>query len=211
MRIEPGKGASTRVVLFDLGGVLVELGGVDHFGQLIGVGDHEEIWRRWLRSPWVRRYESGVCSREDFSHGMVEEHALSLPADEFLDVFRSWPRGLFEGAVDLVESLVPEVRSACLSNTNELHWKEQRDARHIQILFEERFLSHETGLLKPDGAVFEHVVEVLGCQPAEVLFFDDNTLNIEAALAAGLDAHRVMGVSATRDVLIDRGLLERRR
>ena len=132
---------ATRAVLFDLGGVLIELGGVEHFGRLIGTGDEEKIWRTWLTSTWVRRYERGLCTRHEFAAGMREEHSLGLAEDEFLDLFLSWPRGLFDGAEQLVSSLTTEITPACLSNTNELHWGEQRDAEVLHRLFETRFLS----------------------------------------------------------------------
>jgi putative hydrolase of the HAD superfamily len=205
-----GEDASqTRIVLFDLGGVLIELGGVDHFGQLIGENDESVIWSTWLRSTWVRRYERGFCSRDDFAHGMREEHGLELGAGEFLDLFLSWPRGLFPGAEELVASLAPGVGTACLSNTNELHWNEQQDAPVLHRLFETRFLSHELGLVKPDREIFEHVLEDLDLAGPEVLFLDDNQINVDGALQAGLDAQVVKGVDAVRALLDERGLLAR--
>jgi hypothetical protein len=48
-------------ILFDLGGVLVELSGI---GQMLswsrGIRDTTELWQRWLHSPAVRRFETGV-------------------------------------------------------------------------------------------------------------------------------------------------------
>ena len=80
----------TEVVLFDIGGVLVRLGGVEDFGRMIGEGEESEIWRRWLGSPWVRRYERGQCEPEAFAAGMVEENDLDLSPEEFLETFRAW-------------------------------------------------------------------------------------------------------------------------
>jgi HAD superfamily hydrolase (TIGR01509 family) len=197
----------TQVVLFDLGGVLVELGGVDRFGGLIGEADENEIWRVWLTSYWVRRFERGHCTREDFAGGMVVEHDLEVAADDFLEQFLNWPQGLIPGALDLIADLAAHVRPACLSNTNELHWHEQIDAHLVQAMFETRFLSHEIGLVKPDREIFEHVVEGLGCDPGEVLFLDDNQLNVDGARSVGLDAHRVAGVEDSRCVLANHGLL----
>jgi FMN phosphatase YigB (HAD superfamily) len=198
---------ATQVVLFDLGGVLIELGGVDRFGGLIGEIDESEIWRVWLTSYWVRRYERGQCTREDFAGGMVIEHGLAVGPEVFLDDFLNWPQGLIPGALDLVADLASHVHPACLSNTNELHWNEQIDAQLVQAMFETRFLSHELGLVKPDREIFEHVVDGLGCDPAEVLFLDDNQLNVDGARSVGLDAHRVTGVEDSRRVLAAHGLL----
>lgn len=198
---------TTRFVVFDLGGILVELGGVDEFGELIGVGTPDEIWHRWLTSPWVRRYERGQCSRHEFAVGMVDEHEIEIEPDDFLHRFGNWPKGLMPGAEDMVRGLVDHVHVACLSNTNEMHWNEQRGADVLRQLFALRFLSHELGLIKPDREIYDHVVEALGCQPGEVLFVDDNRINIDGALAAGLDAHHVVGVADTRALLARLGLL----
>ena len=68
---------SIDVILFDLGGVLVELAGVD---QMIawskGITSHEELWRRWLESSAVRRFETGAIGRDDFAAAVIDEFFL---------------------------------------------------------------------------------------------------------------------------------------
>lgn len=198
----------TEVVVFDLGGVLVRLGGVPVLRRLLGTDSDEEIWRLWLQSSWVRRYERGHCSTREFAHGMTEEYRLSLSADEFLEAFAGFPLGLYDGAAELVGSLA--VPGACFSNTNELHWTHQRDAWRLREMFQHTFVSHEMGLVKPDPEAFLHVIEALGCPPERVLFLDDNALNVDGARAVGIDAHRADGVDAAREILRERGLLRRR-
>jgi beta-phosphoglucomutase-like phosphatase (HAD superfamily) len=44
------------------------------------------------------------------------------------------------------------------------------------------------GLKKPDPAIYALAERRLGVEPAEVLFLDDVTVNVEAALAAGWHA-----------------------
>lgn len=194
-------------VVFDLGGVLVELGGVRDFGDMIGEPDDERVWERWLTNTWVRDYERGLCSSEAFAHGMVEQFELDDTADEFMERFRSWPRGLFPGAYEMVETLASTLRVACLSNTNELHWSRQSDALRLAELFPTRFLSHQLGLIKPDREIYEHVVDRLGIAANSILFLDDNQLNVDAARGAGWQAVRVQGAEATRECLEKRGLI----
>lgn len=196
-----------QAVVFDLGGVLVELGGVADFGTLIGVVDPQEVWKRWLGSPAVRRFETGRCTDAEFGVEAVAEFRLAIEPDAFLQRFVAWPRGLFEGADELVGRIRPDVVCACLSNTNRLHWERQHSAPQIQRLFARWFLSHELGLIKPDREVFVHVVEQLGCPAREVLFLDDNILNVEGARSVGLDAHLIVGVAQARALLESRGLL----
>ena len=174
---------------------------------MIGEGEESEIWRRWLSSPSVRRYERGQCDRNAFAAGMVEENNLDIDAEEFLEIFRAWPRGLFPGAERLVKRLPADIRTGCLSNTNELHWNEQRDAERIQALFQRPFLSHEMGLVKPDREIFEAVLLELGCDAKAVLFLDDNQINVEGARTLEIDAECANGIEGARTVLESRGLL----
>ncbi|MEN8183567.1 MAG: HAD family phosphatase [Myxococcota bacterium] len=197
-----------RVVLFDLGGVVVELGGVGELGALVGESREEEIWRRWLSCPWVRRFERGHCTTDEFARGMVESWELPLQPGEFLEAFRRWPRGLLPGAESLLASLAGSVHRACFSNTNALHIDHQHDAFRLRALFDEHFYSNRIGLVKPDAEAYEHVVAALGCAPEEILFLDDNQINVEGARAVGLDAHQVRGVEASRALLTERGILE---
>lgn len=196
----------TRVVLFDLGGVLVELGGVQELGALVGETREEEIWRRWLTCPWVRRFERGQCSTADFARGMVESWSLPIGEAEFLDAFRRWPRGLFPGAEELLEELRGLVRRACFSNTNAFHVEQQFEAFGLRELLDEHYFSNQIGHVKPDPEAYEHVVAALGCPASEVLFLDDNQINVEGARAVGLEAHRVCGPAEARALLAERGL-----
>ncbi len=198
---------NTQAVLFDLGGVLVKLGGVDHFGQLIGESDETEIWRRWLTSHWVRAFERGRCTREEFARGMVQENTLDITPEAFLEIFESWPRGLFPGAEALVHAVKPHLTVACLSNTNEAHWTEQRDADRVHALFRRRFLSHQMGQVKPDREIFDSVAKALDCPTESILFLDDNLINVQGACSAGWDAVRAVGVEEARQILSQRGLL----
>ncbi len=194
-------------VVFDLGGVLVELGGVRDFGDMIGEADDDQVWARWLGCSWVRDYERGLCSSHTFARGMVDQYELETSADDFIERFRTWPKGLFEGAHELVETLASSVRVACLSNTNELHWSRQSDALRLHELFPTRFLSHELGLIKPDREIYEHVAERLDIASNSILFFDDNQLNVDAAREVGWRAERVQGPEEARRCLEHHGLV----
>lgn len=56
-------------------------------------------------------------------------------------------------------------------------------------LFERVFVSGELRLVKPDAAVYEHVIDELGITPAEFLFVDNKSENVEGAKAVGGDGH----------------------
>ena len=56
-------------------------------------------------------------------------------------------------------------------------------------LFERVFVSGELGLVKPHAAIYEHVIDELGITPAELLFVDNKSENVEGARAVGGDGH----------------------
>ena len=190
-----------EVVLFDLGGVLIELGGMGDMVAFARERDEDEIWRRWLTCPWVRRYERGHCDTETFARGMVDSWGMPVGPGEFLEAFVAWPRGLLPGARDLLGEVASTTRIACLSNTNGAH-KERVDAELALFEhFDGVYLSHEMGLVKPDLEAFEHTVTGLACDPGRVLFLDDNQINVEGAREAGLRAEKAVGPSEARSVL----------
>jgi HAD superfamily hydrolase (TIGR01509 family) len=197
-----------RVVLFDVGGVLVELGGVEALLGWMGPGTTvEQLWPIWLRSPAVRAFERGQIEPMAFAQGIVSELQLTIAPQTFLDSFAVWPTRPYPGALELVASIPSTYQRALLSNSNELHWPRIIDDLGLGVRFEHRFSSHLIGKIKPDLEVFEHVAQTLGCAPQEVLFLDDNLLNIEAARQAGMSARHARGVEESRQALRQAGVL----
>ncbi len=193
-------------VLFDLGGVLIELGGVAMLQELAAIAGDDEIWARWLTCPWVRRFERGQCSATEFSVGVVSEWQLDISPERFLEVFRDWPIGPFPGASELVEDVRLSVPVGCLSNTNALHWEHQSVAWPLLGMFDLTFLSFELGLVKPDADIFEAVAEQLPVDRQRVLFLDDVGLNADAARTFGFRAEQVRGPDECRTALRKFGL-----
>jgi len=197
-----------EVVLFDLGGVLVELTGVPVLlGWLNHSMDAEALWRYWLASPAVRRFELGQTTAKEFGAAMVRELDLPVTPDVFLEAFTQWPRGVYPGVEPLLESLRRSYRLACFSNNNELHWERICTGMGLGRYFEASFPSHLIGHLKPDRAAFEYVATALGCAPGRILFLDDNQVNVDGAFAVGMQARRTGGFPAVQLALAELGLM----
>ena len=184
---------SVEVVLFDLGGVLIELGGMGDMAVFADEQSEDEIWRRWLTCPWVRRFERGQCDAEAFAQGMVESWEMPVSPDEFLKAFTAWPKGMLPGSQEVVRGAAERARVACFSNTNALHVARQWKEFGIYELFDGVYLSNEMGMVKPDREAFDFVVERLGVRPEQVLFLDDNQINVDGAHDAGLLAEKAVG------------------
>ena len=197
------------VVLFDVGGVLVELNGMETMlGWLGSAMTAEEMWVKWLRSDSVRRFETGLMESDEFAVAVTREFELDIEPARFLASFERWPLGLYPGALDMVARVPGRYRRALLSNSNALHWPRLVNDMGLGAAFEHQFVSHIIGKIKPDRAAFAHVVENLGCLPQQVLFLDDNQLNVDAARSVGMHATRVVGPLEAQRVLTDFGIIE---
>lgn len=196
-----------EAILFDLGGVLIELAGVERMLEWSpSLGTTEELWRRWLGSPAVRAYETGRSDRATFARAIVGEFALPVAPDAFLAEFEHWPRALHPGARELLAALAPRYLTASLSNTNELHWERFDRDWALPAMFARNYPSYAVGKLKPDADYFEHVLGDLGVAPGRALFVDDNRINVEAARAVGLHARVAPGLRAMPAILDEFGI-----
>lgn len=186
------------VLLFDLGGVLIELTGA---ARLLEWATHiksiEELWQLWLTSPSVRLFETGRCSPEHFAKALKAELRLEVSVEQFLSEFTDWPTRPYPGSRELLQMLTPHYRLGCLANTNVLHWKRISEEMGLLDLFHIPLASHLIGVLKPDHAAFLYAAEKMQAAPERMLFLDDNLPNVQAAQAVGMSAHRVQGLTET--------------
>ncbi|MFK7891612.1 MAG: HAD family hydrolase [Granulosicoccus sp.] len=183
-----------QTLIFDLGGVLLELRGQPIRNEWTATAhDAEASWHQWLHSPSAKAFEAGLCSEDDFAEGIVREFSLSISPENFKHEFRAWPVGLYDGVLELLDSLRSTYQLAVLSNSNELHWPRKMGEMQLDGRFDFYFGSHLMGLVKPDPRLFAAVIEKIGGDPAGMLFLDDNQLNVDGAVSAGLTAARVQG------------------
>ncbi len=197
-----------RIILFDLGGVLVELTGVPTMIKWTGNNhNNEQIWEMWLKSPAVRSFEIGLSTAEEFAAKIIDEMNLPVQRDEFIDAFSRWPKGLYPGVPQLLNKLGKQYILACLSNSNTLHWPKLMREMGLEKMFNHIFASHLTGKLKPDKASFEHVLDSLACKAESVLFLDDNEINVNGARNCGINAHKVTSPQNTEALLEKLGIL----
>lgn len=72
--------------------------------------------------------------------------------------------------------------------------------------FDRVLASCHLGARKPDAAFYERLLSTLGLEPHQVAFVDDREVNVEAARAVGLPAHRYEGAVGVRRWLRGLGL-----
>lgn len=176
------------ILLFDLGGVIVDFrGGEGMCAMTKGAHALDFCRDQWWRLPELDLLERGVLSPEDFADAFIARWGLDLDRTAFLDGFKHWVVGRFDGVDRLLAALRARHRLACLSNVNPVHW-----ARCVELgvdgFFDAHFLSHEMGVRKPQPEIYERVADALGAPPRRIFFFDDVEANVDAAITAGMRA-----------------------
>jgi len=205
MSLRPEK---ITALLFDLGGVLVKLDGPPIRPEWrAGAELHQDGWLHWMSSQAVRQFESGKIQPDSFSAQLVDEFDLLISKEEFMQYFKNWLAGVYEGSHALLKDARPHYQLGVLSNTNEIHWPRMMHEMQLAGYFDHSFASFETGLLKPDKIAFEHVIQQMSVPADEILFLDDTQKNIEAAQVCGMQAVQVKGATEARKVIEALGLL----
>jgi len=199
MRSERNK---IRLVLFDVGGVLVELSGLAVLLSWLGHRlTAEEVRTLWLGSPIVRSFETGKMEPEAFADQMIADLRLQISNEEFLrELYTRIPR-TFPEAVELVRRVPRSYVRATLCNTNALQWQALMGRHDLVGAFDHHFASHLTGKIKPDEEAFQHVLATLECEGSETLFLDDSQLNVTAAKKVGIIAYQVEGLEEAERAL----------
>lgn len=198
-----------KVILFDLGGVLIRLRGPRALLPYLAEPLTEKAFLdRWLHADAVRAFESGRIPLQTFCEELPGSMGLRLDAEAFREVFLTFLDVPYPGAAALLPRLAGQYEVGVLSNTSEAHWEmalsmlpSLQSLRHV-------FLSCRMGLLKPDVGMFEAVLRDLAHPPDQILYFDDHAANVTAARALGIQAVQVDGFREAMEAMATLGLLE---
>lgn len=194
-------------ILFDIGGVLVALDGVPTMAKLLGVTpQHDALHAMWCASPAVLAHETGKMDAVSFSVELVAELELPVTPEDFLQDFCNWPTGLLPGALELLNEIPDSCHVAALSNTSAVHWA-RIETMGIVERFDQTYLSHQIGCMKPAPESFLVALEGIGRPPSEILFLDDSSRNVEAATALGMYAYLVKSPMDAREILVQHGVV----
>lgn len=200
----------SSVLLFDLGGVLVQTRGFISLKAMLAKAarddapDDQALRDWWLGSPSVREFELGMVDASTFASHFIEEWRVPVSADEFLSDLATWIERPYPGAEELLVGLREKHHVSCLTNCNELHWAALTSfLRH----FDSAFSSHLVGQIKPDPEAYRSVLRALDVGPEAVRFFDDSRANVLGARAVGMKGFLVHEPQEIRNALEREGLL----
>jgi len=179
-----------KLYLFDLGGVVVRWTGFSELAKLSKLS-YEETIKRFSRSTICSAFETGQTQPTIFLNHMIDLYGLNLSPDAFKRMWNGWVGDCFEGVEDSIKELGQKNKTACLSNTNDLHWQHLNQYFDTSEVFHHVFASHQIKAVKPDKTAYKVVFNRTAYEPENIIFFDDTQININAAKAVGMQAYKV--------------------
>ena len=179
-----------KILLFDLGGVIVRWVGLDALAELTGLS-REGVITRFAESEIFRAYETGQCGDDVFLGELISRFNLNITLDTAKDLWNSWVQESYTGTKHVLKRLRSDYTLACLSNTNALHWGHLPSHINTDEYFDYSYASHLISAAKPDPISYQIPIQDMGVNPHDIWFFDDTMINVEAAKAAGLTAFHV--------------------
>jgi glucose-1-phosphatase len=165
--------SEVRLVVFDLGRVLVRIcDNWQHACRVAGLpvveGELSAEAQARLHAL-VCRGEVGALDMDGFAREVAP--ILGITPMQLGALSDAYLLGAYEGAIEVVDELsMAGMPTACLTNTNDNHWRLMSDRSAPGYFpFERltyRFASHLLRLRKPEDAIYAHVERATATPPA---------------------------------------------
>ena len=193
-------------IIFDLGGVIlnIDFKKTEEAFRQLGLDNFSDHISQFHITDFFRQYETGKIDDDAFVAGIA--NLMEKPA-ESKRIIEAWNALLLDfppERIELLKRLKKKYRLFLLSNTNSIHLKEFNQRLHDQYgvyledLFEKTYYSHTAKLRKPEGAIYEMVLNENKLVPEETLFVDDTAANFPEAERLGIKIHHLKpGTSIT--------------
>lgn len=199
------------VVVFDLGGVLVDWNPRYLYRKLMAdPAAIERLLGEVTTGEWNAELDRGRPYAE-----AVAELASRYPGDRLhIEAYFSRWLEMVDGPIAGTVAILEELHGRGVPIYALSNWSAEtfplvaEDPRFAFLkLFRRRFISGELKLIKPEPAIFHHLLAETGHAASTCLFVDDNRANVEAAAALGFPVHHFADPAALRADLVRQGLL----
>lgn len=183
-------------IVFDLGGVLVDLDRDASVRQFVRMGYHEAatLLDPYRQSGIFQGLEEGTV-KPDALYRHIQAHTTGISPRMVDQALYAFLTDLPRERLDLLLRLRGDYKVYLLSNTNPIMmdyivrtWMSV-DGRTPADYFDRMFLSYEMGLLKPSHEIFLRMAREAGMAPAETLFIDDSPANVASAAELGFKTY----------------------
>ena len=184
----------TKNLLFDLGGVLIDLDVQRSLNAMHALTDgrHQvtEVTADGLLgghdSELINLYQTGDITTEEFVGTILKSCKEGTTRAQVEEAWFAMLLGIKEEKRQLLQDLKDKGYGVyVLSNINELHVQWTMEHCPELKMSDGLFFSNEIHLSKPDPRCYSHVLANTGIRAEETLYIDDLRPNIEAGKEAG--------------------------
>lgn len=207
--IEHLKMKDLRNIVFDLGGVIIDLDrdqAVRRFEE-IGVSDAEQLIDAYEQKGVFLELENGTIGVDEFCTKLSDHVGRFL---SFQDIEWAWMGFIIDipqYKLDYILKLREHYKVYLLSNTNPIiqGWARSESFTSagfpITAYFDKMYTSYELGITKPSQKIFELMIKDSNMIPSETLFVDDGKSNIEIAQKLGFKTYMPENKEDWRDAI----------
>ena len=182
-----------KALIFDLGGVIVELDYSNFYKKITSVSPQRENPRTHKMLEFFRHsdlYHQGKMNDNEFYKLACDIlQVCMLDQSEFYEAFNSIVSHPILEAVELLKKLkeIKKYKLIALSNVNASHWNYilTKNWKFLEY-FDELILSYQLHITKPDPKIFKYAVKKANCKPKEIVFIDDGFNNVRSAKELGI-------------------------
>ena len=202
--------ADAPTLFFDVGGVLLTNGwdtaARKRAAEAFGL-DFPEFQTR--HEMLKTAFETGRLGLDAYIRKAVFFHPRDFTPEDFRAFMfeQSKPLGAGE-TLDWVRTLAATGKYQLYTLNNESRELQEYRVEKFALAgtFRAFLTSCYLGQVKPDEDIYLNALGIAGCHPDHAVFIDDRALNVEPAVALGLNAVQFTGLDAIRAFLKDRGV-----
>lgn len=184
-------------ILFDLGGVLIDLDRLQAVKALeaLGFEDANDYLGDYGQKGAFMELEEGKITEAEF-YDKIRCHIPLATDAQIAEAFMQFLQGLPVYKLEMLRRLKEKgYRMMMLSNTNPLMFPRicdtyfKQEGLTVNDYFDDIFLSYEMDVMKPDPKIFRKVIEQANINAEETLFIDDSQANLDAARIFGFETY----------------------
>ena len=204
---------SRSVVVFDLGGVLIDWN-PRHLYRKLFVGA-EAAMENFLATVCTHEWNRCQDAGRSFADGARLLKAQYPDKAELIDAYHArfdeMLAGPIVGSVDILAELRDRGTPLYgLTNWSAETYAPARDRFAFLSWFRGILVSGEVKVIKPDPRIFELLVERFAIDPHDTVYIDDVEANVAAARSLGIHAIQFATPAELRAELVELGLLPQR-
>lgn len=168
-----------KAIIFDFAGVIGTDGYWIWLGEVVPNLEQEKEYF----STIANQVDKGTITNNEFTKLLSKK--LGIPQD------RIWPQEsqrivINTKVVDLIRNLKQHYKIGLLTNFTHEWMADLLEKNRLRQLFDAILISSLHGVIKPEPAAFEKILELLAVLKEEAIFIDDREIHVNAANNLGI-------------------------